>query len=391
MKALSMPAAESGENNRRGIWEDSKLMREKSARTRKKARRRARLSDVAARAGVSAVTVSRAIRKPEMVSEDVRRRIDAAVRELGYVPNYLASALASAKTQIIGVVVPSLTNGVFVDYLRALHDFFLPKGFQVLVLNSRYSLMEEERAIATLVGHHAEALIVAGIDQTEKSRKLLERAGVPVIQTMEIGDDPIDINIGLSQHDAGYAATKYLLGLGHRKIAHIAARIDFRAKRRMEGYQQAMDDAGIDWSNMVEATVQQSTVLRGAEMFAAVLTRHADLEAIFCCNDDLALGALFECQRRGIRVPEDLSIVGFNDLEFCASAYPPLTSVATPRYEMARKAAEIVFEIIRGSGHRPEQATIDLGFEIVKRGSSAERRRGQRPARAGRETRVEAK
>jgi LacI family transcriptional regulator, gluconate utilization system Gnt-I transcriptional repressor len=354
-------------------------MRTRAARTKGKARRRARLSDVAAKAGVSAVTVSRALRKPEMVSEDVRLRIDAAVRELGYVPNYLASALASAKTQIIGVVVPSLTNGVFVDYLRALHDFFLPKGFQVLVLNSRYSLMEEERAIATLIGHHAEALIIAGVDQNERSRALLEGAHVPIVQTMEIGQDPIDINIGLSQHDAGYAATKYLLDLGHRKIAHIAARIDLRAKRRMEGYQQAMADAGLDFSDMVEATVQQSTVLRGAEMFRAVLTRIPDIEAIFCCNDDLALGALFECQRRGIRVPMDLSIIGFNDLEFCASAYPPLTSVATPRYEMALQAAEIVFEIIRGSGQRPKQSRVDLGFEIVKRGSTAERRRGQRP------------
>ncbi|HVT53696.1 MAG TPA: LacI family DNA-binding transcriptional regulator [Dongiaceae bacterium] len=368
-------------------------MRKPAARSKGKPRRRARLSDVAAHAGVSAVTVSRAIRKPEMVSEDVRRRIDAAVHELGYVPNYLASALASAKTHIIGVVVPSLTNGVFVDYLRALHDFFLPKGFQVLVLNSRYSLLEEERALATLIGHHAEALIVAGIDQTERSRTLLESAGVPIVQTMEIGDKPIDINIGLSQHDAGYAATRYLLDLGHRKIAHIAARIDFRAKRRMEGYKQAMADAGIDCTDMVEATTQQSTVRRGAEMFSAVLSRLPDIEAIFCCNDDLALGALFECQRRGIRVPQDLSIVGFNDLEYCASAYPPLTSVAVPRYEMARQAAEIVYEIIRGSGARPKPARIDLGFKIVARGSTAQRRRGKgtRAAPAGKEARAEAK
>jgi LacI family gluconate utilization system Gnt-I transcriptional repressor len=368
-------------------------MRKPAARSKGKVRRRARLSDVAAHAGVSAVTVSRAIRKPEMVSADVRRRIDAAVHELGYVPNYLASALASAKTHIIGVVVPSLTNGVFVDYLRALHDFFLPKGFQVLVLNSRYSLMEEERALATLIGHHAEALIVAGIDQTDRSRTLLESAGVPIVQTMEIGDQPIDINIGLSQHDAGYAATRYLLDLGHRKIAHIAARIDFRAKRRMEGYKQAMAEAGIDCTEMVEATTQQSTVRRGAEMFSAVLSRLPDIEAIFCCNDDLALGALFECQRRGIRVPQDLSIVGFNDLEYCASAFPPLTSVAVPRYEMARQAAEIVHEIIRGSGTRPKQARIDLGFKIVTRGSTAQRRRGKgtRPAAAGKEARAEAK
>src|SRR5581483_2473958 len=120
-------------------------MRKKIARSKGKARRRARLSDVAAQAGVSAVTVSRALRKPEMVSEDVRRRIDAAVRELGYVPNYLASALASSRTHIIGVIVPSLTNGVFADYLRALHDALLPRGFQLLVLNSRYSNAEEEK------------------------------------------------------------------------------------------------------------------------------------------------------------------------------------------------------------------------------------------------------
>jgi LacI family transcriptional regulator, gluconate utilization system Gnt-I transcriptional repressor len=353
---------------------------------------RAKLSDVAARAGVSAVTVSRALRMPEMVSDDVRRRIDAAVRELGYVPNYLASALASSRTHIIGVVVPSLTNGVFVEYLKALHDAFLPKGFQVLVLNSRYSQEEEERAIATLIGHHAEAMILAGIDQTERARKLLEGSGVPVVQTMELAEKPIDINIGMSQRGAGYDATRFLLDLGHRKIAHIAARVDFRAQRRMQGYQKAMADAGLDSDGMVIANFLQSSVKRGAELFTEMLTNVPKLEAVFCCNDDLALGALFECQRRGIRVPEDLSIIGFNDLDFCASAYPALSSVAIPRYEMARRAAEIVLEIIRGSGARPKQTRIDLGFEIVGRGSTSKRSRPQvaKPPRGAR-VRAEAK
>jgi LacI family gluconate utilization system Gnt-I transcriptional repressor len=343
-------------------------------------KRRPTLADVAERAGVSAVTVSRALRKPEMVSEDVRRKVDHAVQELGYVRNYLASALASSRTHIIGVVIPSLTNGVFADYLRALHDQLLPAGFQVLVLNTRYSAEEEEKAIATLLGHHAEALILAGIDQTVRGRRLLENAGIPVVQTMELADRPIDINIGLSQRDAGYAATRYLLDLGHRRIAHIAARVDSRAKRRMEGYQRAMDEFGIDTGNMIAATLLQSTVKRGAEMLGDLLSQIPRLEAIFCCNDDLALGALFECQRRGIRVPEDLSIVGFNDLEFCASSYPGLTSVATPRYEMAKLAAEIVLDILRGTGTRPKAKRIDLGFEIIERGSARRRSRSLRPA-----------
>jgi LacI family gluconate utilization system Gnt-I transcriptional repressor len=110
-----------------------------------------------------------------------------------------------------------------------------------------------------------------------------------------------------------------------------------------------------------------------------MLDKVPGLEAVFCCNDDLALGALFECQRRGIKVPTDLSIIGFNDLDYCASAYPALSSVAIPRYEMARLAAEIVLEIIRGSGARPKQTRIDLGFDIVARGSTAKRSRA--PAR----------
>jgi LacI family gluconate utilization system Gnt-I transcriptional repressor len=343
-----------------------------------KARRRATLADVANKAGVSAVTVSRALRKPEMVSEDVRGKVDAAVRELGYVRNYLASALASSRTHTIGVIIPSLTNGVFADYLRALHDLFLPAGFQVLVLNVRYSAAEEEKAIAALLGHHAEAIILAGIDQTEQSRRMLEGSGIPVVQTMELAEHPIDINIGLSQRDAGYAATRYLLDLGHRRIAHIAARVDSRALRRMEGYQRAMKESGIDTGNMVAATPMQSNVKRGAEMLGDLLSRLPKLEAIFCCNDDLALGALFECQRRGIRVPEDLSIVGFNDLEFCASSYPSITSVATPRYEMAKRAGVMVLDILRGSGSRPKAARIDLGFEIVERGSTRRRSRSMR-------------
>jgi LacI family gluconate utilization system Gnt-I transcriptional repressor len=336
-------------------------------------RPRSKLSDVARAAGVSAVTVSRAIRQPEMVSPALRLRVESAVKELAYVPNRLASALASARTGMIGVVVPSLTNGVFADYLRALHDVFLPAGLQVLVLNFRYLADEEDKAIATLLGQHPEAMILAGIDQSENARRLLEQAGMPVVQTMELTDDPIDINIGISQRQAGHAATRYLLDLGHRRIGHIRARLDPRSRRRIEGFREAMEEALIDPTRFCAATPQPSTVARGVELFREILDRSPDVEAIFCCNDDLALGALFECRRRGIRVPEDISIVGFNDLEFCASACPTLTSVATPRYEMARRSAEIILEIIRGAGRRPPSPRIDLGFSIRERESTCRR------------------
>jgi LacI family transcriptional regulator, gluconate utilization system Gnt-I transcriptional repressor len=336
-------------------------------------RQRSKLSDVAQHAGVSAVTVSRALRKPEMVSPALRGRIETAVRELAYVPNQLASALASARTHTIGVVVPSLTNGVFADYLRALHDVFVPAGLQVLVLNSRYLPGAEEKAVSTLLGHHPEAMILAGIDQSEQSRRLLEQSGVPVVQTMELADDPIDINIGFSQRDAGYKATRYLLDLGHRRVGHIQARLDPRSRRRAEGYRQAMEDALIDPTPFIAASPRPSSVALGAELFGEILSRSPDIEAVFTCNDDLALGALFECHRRGIKVPDDISIIGFNDLEYCASAWPALSSVATPRYEMARDAAEMLLEITRGSGRRPASRRIDLGVVIRERASTRRR------------------
>ena len=334
---------------------------------------RVTLSDVAARAGVSAVTVSRAIRQPEMVSVQLRERIDTAARELMYVPNQLASALASSRTNTIGVVVPSLTNGVFDDYLRALHDVFMDVGFQVLVLNSRYDADDEERAIRTLLGQHPEAMIVTGIDQTPQSCSLLANSGIPVVQTMEIGENPIDINIGMDHSATGYAATSYLLQLGHRNVGLLVAREDARALRRWSGYQRAMDEAGLSTSALVVSTPRPTTVPLGAELFRQLLLQQPNTEAVFCVNDDLALGTLFECHRQGIRVPEDISIVGFNDLEFCAVCNPPLTTISTPRYELARRAARIVLEIIRGSGDRPIEPRIDVGFELVVRGSTGRR------------------
>lgn len=332
-------------------------------------RRRKTLSDVAARAGVSAVTVSRALHRPEMVSEDLRERVQRAVDELAYIPNQLASALASARTGRIGVIVPSLTNGVFGDYLRALHDAFLPEGFQVLVLNSGYVAGKEERAIATMLGQHPEAMIVTGIDQTRQARRMLAGAAIPVIQTMEVTDDPIDIVIGLSQEDAGHAATRHLIQLGHRHIGQMAVPLDSRARQRVKGYQRAMADAGLEPFHV--SMDAPSTFAYGAELIETMLARWPKMTALFAGNDNLALGAMFAVQRRGMKVPDDLSIIGFNDLDFAATSFPALSTVATPRYQIGERAAAIVLEIIRGSGARPRERTIDLGFRLLRRESTA--------------------
>ena len=329
---------------------------------------RATLSDVAALAAVSAVTASRALRDPDVVSPRLRARVEAAVRELAYVPNQFASALASARTGRIGVIVPSFANGVFDEYLRALHDAFVPSGFQILVLNSNYLPGREEKAIATALGQFPEAIILAGIGQTRHARRLLRQAAIPVVQTMEIADAPIDINIGLSHTDAGYAAARHLFELGHRKVGHLMAPRDSRARKRAEGYERAAREFGAE--PFIVAADEPSSAAIGAKLLIETMERAPGTTAIFCGNDNLALGALFECQRRGVEIPVDMSIMGFNDLEVSACAYPALSTIATPRYEMARRAAEIVLEIVRGSGERPEERRIDLGFRVVVREST---------------------
>lgn len=338
-------------------------------------KRRAKLSDVAERAGVSSVTVSRAIRHPEMVSEKLRRKINQAVRKLNYIPNHLARALASTRTHIVGVVVPSLTNGVFDDFLSAIQDAFVPAGIMVLVSNVRYSVEEEERAIGTLLSYHPEALIVTGIDQTKRSLQLLKKSGIPIVQTMELADKPVDLNIGLSHEKAGYAAVHYLYERGHRRISYLAAHLDHRARRRQAGYQRALDELGLCNEGLVALSQYPPTVHIGSTLFLEIFNRAPDVDALFCSNDDLALGALFECQRQGVRVPDDLAVVGFNNLEFSDSCVPSLTTVATGRSEMGTWAATCILQIIRGSGKRPRQKQIDLGFSIIERGSSRPLRR----------------
>jgi LacI family gluconate utilization system Gnt-I transcriptional repressor len=229
-------------------------------------------------------------------------------------------------------------------------------------------------------------MIVSGVDQTERSRQLLRHAGVPVVQTMDVTDAPIDLNIGLDHMAAGAAAVQYLYEQGHRKIAHLTARADPRARRRHAGYQQRMDELGLSTKGLVAASPRPSDVEMGGQLFAQVLAEIPEVSAVFTCNDDLALGTLFECQRRGIRVPEDVAIMGFNDLDFTVAAVPTLSTVSTERHKMGTWAAQAILEIIRGSGQRPVQPRVDVGFSIKARGSTA----AARVTKASRKARTKA-
>lgn len=330
-----------------------------------------RLTEVAKLAGVSPITASRFFRNPEALSVSKRERVESAAKELGYVPNLAARALASQRTEVIGVLIPSLTNNVFNDVLRGIYDASEGSRYTIQFVNTRYSILQEEKLLRLFQAQKPAGLIVTGINQTEHSRAVMEGMNCPIVQIMELGSDPVDMMVGFSHFDAAIAAVSHLIALGRKRIGFLGARMDPRVQRRLEGYRKAMKDAGLFDPNLILTTSTPTAMTLGGMLLGDLLTQAPDLDAVFCINDDLALGVLFECQRRGISVPDQLAIIGFNDMEFMATAVPSLSSVRTNRYEMGRDAVTMLIHAVEG--RRPEQPVVDLGFELMVRQSSTAR------------------
>jgi LacI family transcriptional regulator, gluconate utilization system Gnt-I transcriptional repressor len=330
------------------------------------------IEDVAREANVSAMTVSRTLRNPEKVSTKTREKIEAVVERLGYVPDPAASALAAGRTNVIGVIVPSVTNNVFSDVMLGIYEQSEGSKWQIQLGNSRYSPLEEERLVRTFLSQKPAGLIISGLDQSETTAALLKAAKCRIVQIMECGPAPYDMMIGFSHLEASRAATHHLLEEGYRRPSYIAARLDPRSQRRLEGYRIATREAGIFDNRRIVTTPRPSTVTLGGELVADLLSKAPDTDAILCNNDDLALGAMFECQRRGIAIPETIGICGFNDLEMMAAANPSITSVRTHRLEMGRKSMQMMNDAL--SGKEPEIANIDLGFEIMVRESTSRKK-----------------
>ena len=219
------------------------------------------------------------------------------------------------------------------------------------------------------LGQRPAALIVAGIDQTPSARRLLEGAGCPVVQIMDIGPEPVDMMIGFSHVEGGRVATEHLIEVGYRRIGFVGARMDPRSQRRLAGYRAAVEAAGIYDPRLVITTPIPSSVSLGRELLRDALAKTPTLDAVFCNNDDLALGVLFECNRAFIRVPQTIGIAGFNDLDMMQAAYPSITSVRTHRYEIGRRA--VAMARARIDGEAVGEPVVDLGFDLRIRESTA--------------------
>jgi LacI family transcriptional regulator, gluconate utilization system Gnt-I transcriptional repressor len=333
--------------------------------------RRVTMADIAARAGVTKMTVSRALRNPDAVHPETRERIAKVVAQLGYVPDRVAASMSSRVTQMIGAVVPTLRFSIFADTLQGLSDVVAAEGYDLLLANSAYRIEAEEHLVRTLLGRRPDALVLTGFTHTAATKALLRAARIPLVETWEAADAPLDMAVGYSNFEAARAMTKALLAAGRSRVAFVnsPSGMNERARRREEGYARAMEEAG---SPVLAFTLpfdlDDIRIEAGGQALAHVLERAPEADAVFFTSDIYAVGALLECRRRGWEVPGRIAVAGFHDLDIARLSQPTLTSVRVPAYEIGRQAGRLL--TARLSGEPVPERSVTLPFEIVAREST---------------------
>lgn len=326
------------------------------------------MADVAARAGVSAQTVSRAIGRPEMVTEETRKRVQDAIRALNYIPNEAARNLASNNSRVVAVVIPTLSSSAFAAQVKATIDMLEMRGISVIIGNSEYSVLREEQIIQTFLERRPMGFILTGLHHTPRAVDLLRQSGVPVVETWDTDAPPIDCAAGFSNIAAGRDVGALLLKRGAQRIAFVggAAKQDSRANGRFVGLAQAVQEAGLPPPERIELVLPMSTQdgIRGLD---AVLAQAPLTDAIFFSADSLALAALLECNRRGLRVPEQLAICGFGDFDLAGLVTPALTTVRIQPDLMGRTSAELLLARVDGD---EAPRTVALQHQLIRRGSA---------------------
>jgi LacI family gluconate utilization system Gnt-I transcriptional repressor len=323
---------------------------------------RVTLAEVAKRAGVSPMTVSRVINQPSSVSPEVQKTVRAAIDDLGYVPNLMAGALASSKTRLVAAIVPTLAHMMFSSTVQIVADRLAGEGYQVLLGLSGYpETVGEEELVRAMLSRLPDAIYLTGTFHSPTTRRRLKAANIPIVETWDLSRRPIDMAVGFSHAAVGEAVAHFLLAKDYEDFATISAG-DERALMRRDGFARIVERAGSKVTNIL--TPAPTNVKMGREELA----RLADAGfrgAIFCSSDALALGIVTEARTRDLRVPEDIAVIGFGDFDYAANTSPRLSSVFVDRQKIADIATDALLARLAGRTVSPK--VVDIGFRIIDR------------------------
>ena len=328
------------------------------------------LRDVARLSGVSEISVSRVMRNAPNISDGLRERVEDAARQLGYTPNRLAGGLKSQTSNLVAVVVPSMSNNVFPEVVDGIERVLSAQGRRTVLGLTQYDNTREEGIIRDLLSWSPAGIILAGLEHSGPSRQLLNAAGIPVVEIMDIDTAdvpgaPIDVAIGVSHRAAGQAMADHLVARGYRRIGYIGAwgETPDRSLKRRLAFESRLAEHGLALAARLIAP-EASSITLGRACCARILQTAPDIDALFFANDDLAVGGLLHCMAEGIAVPGRLALAGFNGIGFADALPQRLTTIRTPRGRMGEAAAEVLAD--RDAARRGG-AIIDLGFTLLAR------------------------
>jgi LacI family transcriptional regulator, gluconate utilization system Gnt-I transcriptional repressor len=306
-------------------------------------RRTLTLRDVSEASGVSEMTVSRVLRNRGDVSEATRERVLEAARSLGYVPNKIAGALASQRVNLVAVIIPSLSNMVYPEVMTGISNVLEDTGLQPVVGVTHYVPDREEAVLYEMLSWRPSGVILAGLEHTDAARAMLENAGIPIVEVMDIDGPAVDSVVGISHRRAGLEMAGAIVRAGYKRIGFLGTMMphDHRARKRLDGLEEGLAQAGIQLADR-EYYSGGSALLKGREMTQAILARTPDIDFLYYSNDMIGAGGLLYCLEQGIDVPGKLGLAGFNGVELLEGLPRRLATMDACRLEIGRIAAEII-------------------------------------------------
>ncbi|MFT7595741.1 MAG: LacI family gluconate utilization system Gnt-I transcriptional repressor [Paracoccaceae bacterium] len=317
------------------------------------------LRDVSEASGVSEMTVSRVLRNRGDVSDATRTRVLAAAKDLGYVPNKIAGALASNRVNLVAVIIPSLSNMVFPEVLTGINQVLEDTELQPVVGVTDYMPEKEERVLYEMLSWRPSGVIIAGLEHSDAARAMLKAAGIPVVEIMDTDGKPVDSMVGISHRRAGSEMAKAILKAGYRHIGFMGTKmpLDHRARKRFEGFTEALAKGGVEIEDR-DFYSGGSALAKGREMTQAMLERSPDLDFLYYSNDMIGAGGLLYLLDQGIDVPGRIGLAGFNGVELLQGLPRQLATMDACRLEIGRKAAEIIAGSLMDPPEEGEKAVV---------------------------------